>query len=152
MRKIHSLIIFILVASVNTTAAFADGADLDDPHSRLAPFQELIGAGEYREAINKLDQALKDAPKDADLLNLIAYSHRNLEEYDKALGYYLMAIKVEPEHRGANEYLGELYLKLKQPEKAKERLAVLDDACFFGCDEYTELKQEIESYMAENPF
>ena len=150
MRKIQSLIIFILIA-YNTTPAFADGGDRDDPFSRLAPFQELIEAGEFREVINKLGEALNDAPNNPDLLNLIAYSHRNLEEYEKALGYYLMAIKVEPEHLGANEYLGELYLKLMQPDKARERLAVLDDACFFGCDEYKELKQEIESYMAENP-
>jgi Flp pilus assembly protein TadD len=44
--------------------------------SGLAPFQELIEAGQYQQAIDKLGQALKEAPDDADLLNLIAYSHR----------------------------------------------------------------------------
>ena len=107
--------------------------------------------GQYQQAIDKLDQALKQAPDNADLLNLIAYSHRNLKQYDNALKFYLKALEIEPEHRGTNEYLGELYLQLEQPEKARERLAVLDGACFFGCDEFDELKQEIKEYMTENP-
>ena len=32
---------------------------------------------------------------------------------------------------GAHEYIGELYLKLKQPEKAKEHLAKLGHYLFF---------------------
>jgi hypothetical protein len=36
-------------------------------------------------------------------------------------------------------------------DNTRERLAVLDGACFFGCEEFDELKQEIKEYEAENP-
>ena len=48
-------------------------------------------------------------------------------------------------HRGANEYLGELYLELKQLDKAQERLNVLSTACN-GCEEYTELKEKVDAF------
>ena len=73
-----------------------------------------------------------------------------MEDYDSALKYYQAALKIEPEHLGANEYLGELYLQLGQVDKAEERLKVLDDECFFGCDEYDKLKEAIENWRAEN--
>jgi hypothetical protein len=56
---------------------------------------------------------------------------------------------MEPKHLGANEYMGELYLELKQPDKAKERLAVLKDACG-NCEEYKELAAKINQYSASN--
>ena len=64
-------------------------------------------------------------------INLLGYSHRNLKMNDKAFVYYEKALSLDPRHKGAHEYIGELYLKLKQPEKAKEHLAKLDSICFF---------------------
>ncbi len=60
--------------------------------------------------------------------------------------YYDQALTIDPKHKGANEYLGELYLKLGQLEKAEAQLARLDDICTFGCEEYDELKAAIETY------
>ncbi|MBW2231407.1 MAG: hypothetical protein JRG92_15150 [Deltaproteobacteria bacterium] len=54
-------------------------------------------------------------------------------------------LALEPMHRGANEYLGELFLELGRIDRAKERLAVLDRACPFGCAEYEDLRRRIES-------
>jgi tetratricopeptide (TPR) repeat protein len=70
--------------------------------------------------------------------------------FDEAMVNYQKALQIEPRHLGANEYLGELYLQLDQPEQAEERLQVLDKACFFGCHEYDELKQAIEAYRSKN--
>ena len=49
-------------------------------------------------------------------------------------------------YKGSHEYIGELYLKLKQHEKAKEHLAKLDSICFLGCEEFDELKEDIQGY------
>ncbi len=130
---------------------FADGGDSSGPGTRLKPFQKLIEKQQFQQAIKELDAALLDDPDNADLLNLLAYSHRNLQRYDIALEFYQKALQLKPKHRGANEYLGELYLLLGQLEKAEQRLAVLDKACFFGCDEFDELKQAIEEYRRKNP-
>lgn len=102
-------------------------------------------------AISELNKELVESPDDADLLNLLAYSQRKLMRFDEAMVNYHKALKIEPEHRGANEYLGELYLQLGQLDKALERLKVLDDDCFFGCEEFDELEQAIEAYRRENP-
>ena len=52
-----------------------------------------------------------------------------------ALPAYNKALAIDPKHRGANEYLGELYLQLGDLAKAEERLEKLDDICFYGCGE-----------------
>ena len=39
---------------------------------------------------------------------------------------------------------------MKQPEKAKEHLAKLDSICFFGYEEFDELKEDIQDYEKNN--
>ena len=67
-------------------------------------------------------------------------------ELDKSFAAYMMALELDPRHRGTHEYIGRLYLNLNQPEKAKMHLDKLDSICFFGCDEYSTLKKAIEDY------
>lgn len=151
MQRFPIYVIVLALVGFGLATAYADGGyGNSNAKSRLAPFQKLIEGEKYRQAITELDKALRDEPDDADLLNLLAYSNRKLGNFDSALEYYLKALKIDPDHRGANEYLGELYLQLGQPEKAEERLSVLDKECFFGCDEYDELKEAIEEYRKEN--
>ncbi len=108
-----------------------------------------VDAGDYAGAIPLLQKAIAADPTNADAHNYLGFSHRKLGNVDVALTHYGKALELKPKHRGANEYLGELYLKLGQMDKAKERLKVLDDACFFGCDEYRELKAKIKAYQGK---
>jgi len=62
--------------------------------------------------------------------------------------YYDEALRIEPQHRGALEYSGELYLQTGNLAKAEQRLAALDKACRFGCEEYSDLKKAIAQYKA----
>lgn len=151
MNKLKRLQLALIISVLALMPVFADGGDSSDPGSSLAPFQKLIEDQQFQKAISGLEAALADDPDDADLLNLIAYSHRKLERFETALDFYQKALTIEPKHRGANEYLGELYLQMGQPDKAEQRLKVLDKACFFGCEEYDELKQAIEAYRQNNP-
>jgi len=150
MMKTTIINLALLVSMLSVMPVLAEGGYKSDAGSRLKPFQELIEKQQFQQAIKELDTALQDDPDDADLLNLLAYSHRKLEHFDIALDYYQQALKIKPKHRGANEYLGELYLILGQLEKAEERLAILDKACFFGCGEYDQLKQAIQEYRRKN--
>ena len=143
------VVMALMIAAAGFNQALADSGG-SDRGSRLAPFQQLIDEQKYQAAIDKLQEAMKEAPDNADLLNLTAYSQRQLKRFDEALGNYQKALKIDPEHRGANEYLGELYLQMGQLDKALERLKVLDDACFFGCEEFDELEEAIEAYRAKN--
>ena len=150
MQIITNILLALALFAVAGSTALADGGG-GGRDSRLAPFQKLIDEQNYQQAIDELGKVLAKSPEDADLLNLVAFSHRKLEHFDTALEYYLKALRIEPKHRGANEYLGELYLRLGKLDKAEERLAVLDDACFFGCEEFDELKEAIEAYRRQHP-
>ena len=140
----------IVVLVFATTAARAAGSD-DTPENRdLAAARELINKSSYAEAIPLLEKAVAAEPKNADAYNYLGYSHRKLGDRKKAFVFYSKALEIKPRHLGANEYMGELYLEQGELQKAEERLAVLDKACFFGCDEYTELKEAIEDYKKQN--
>jgi tetratricopeptide (TPR) repeat protein len=149
MRGTLILILALTVTGMTSSPVFADASS--SPDSRLAPFQKLIDDDKYEMAISELKKALGESPDDADLLNLLAYSQRKLMRFDEAMVNYQNALEIEPEHRGANEYLGELYLQLGQLDGALERLQVLDEACFFGCEEFDELEEEIKIYRSKNP-
>jgi len=145
------ILVLCLISFVSVALpALADGGG-DYRGSRLEPFAKLIEQEKYDQAIEKLGQALAKSPDDADLLNLIAFSHRKSGRFDTALEYYQKALAIEPDHRGANEYLGELYLQLDRLDKARERLAVLDSECFFGCKEFDKLEKAIEDYVRNKP-
>ena len=148
-RKLMTLLALLSLISLSNPT-LADGGNDNDRNSLLAPGQTLIEDEKYQEAISALQKLLKETPTNADMLNLLAYSQRKLQRFDEALVNYQKALNIEPEHRGANEYLGELYLQLGKPDKAQERLQVLDEACFFGCDEFDELEEAIKTYRSQN--
>ncbi len=151
MKTTIFFLLTLALGSFAASPALADGGGGGGGRdSKLEPYQSLIDDEKYEQAIAELDKALEKDADDPDLLNLVAYSHRQLKRYEIALNYYQRALEIEPDHRGANEYLGELYLHLGQLEKAEERLSVLDKECFFGCREFDKLERAIEIYRREN--
>ena len=116
---------------------------------RRHAWEDLIDDEEYAKAIPLLQQSIQEKGEYADALNLLGYANRKLGDKAKAMTYYTKALNLEPNHLGANEYLGELYLELNDLPKAEERLAVLKNACG-DCDEYDDLEDEIEDYKEEH--
>src|SRR6185503_7646019 len=86
----------------------------------------------------------------ADWNNLMGYSHRKAKtpDYAAAERYYTEALRIDPKHRGALEYSGELYLQLGDLGKAEERLSLLDKACFLPCEEFNDLKKAVVKFKA----
>ena len=121
----------------------------EDPAVKTA--RAAIAAGDYASAQPVLKAALAGDPGNADLHNLYAYSLRKSANPDMELVFkhYQEALRLDPKHRGAQEYIGEAYLTVNNLPKAKEHLAALDKLCFFGCAEYTELKNAIAAYEAK---
>ena len=139
-------------SSGNSGGANAGGGVLtinNDPgaQAEYAQAQTAIAQTDYQTAIAHLDKVLAAQPNNPDVLNLMGFSKRKLGDQSEALEYYDKALSLQPNHIGANEYLGELYLELKQPAKAQERLDVLRQACG-NCEEYNELKEKIEKFKA----
>jgi len=139
-----------LVMLLPITAVLGAGGDSDGSSADgLDPIREIIAEGDYVQAIGELESMDKEDPDNANVLNLLGYSHRKQGNADEAFRYYDAALQLEPKHRGANEYLGELYLETDQLGKAEERLAVLDKECFFPCEEFTDLKAAIKEYKTQ---
>ncbi len=109
---------------------------------------KAVQAGDYQRALALLQKVVQADPRNADAWNHIGFSHRKLQQFDPSLTAYQKALAINPDHRGANEYLGELYLKTGELEKARERLAKLQSICPGGCAEYDDLKKAIEAYQS----
>ena len=96
------------------------------------------------------DALLKDS-RNADYHSLYAYAVRmgDKPNLDVVFKHYNEALRINPKHRGAHEYIGEAYLMVGNVAKAKEHLSALDQICFFGCDEYGKLKKAIAEFEAK---
>jgi len=142
----------ILVAgalAVSIHAVFAaDNEPANPATDKLAPARAQIAANQWRGAIEELKR-INDTGS-ADWNNLMGYSHRKAKvpDYEAAERYYNEALRIDPKHRGALEYSGELYLMKGELPKAEERLAALDKICRLPCAEYTDLKKAIAAYKA----
>lgn len=138
----------LAVAPVPAPAADFGNPYMDEPQSPslLDAARKAVKAGDYQGAIPLLRQVIKDDPRSADALNNMGFSLRKLGELKAALGWYQKALAIDPDHRGADEYLGELYLQTGQMAKAKQQLERLDAIYFFGCEEFDGLKQAIVAY------
>ncbi|MBI1777693.1 MAG: tetratricopeptide repeat protein [Proteobacteria bacterium] len=106
----------------------------------------LVKQEKYAEAIPLLEKVLLVDNKNADAHSLLGLSMRKTGKLKESLDQYLTAIKLDPEHKAANEYLGELYLTMDDLPRAEERLAVLDKLCTLGCEAYDDLKEAIAAY------
>lgn len=111
----------------------------------LEQARAAIAKQDWVGAQNVLRDAVARNPQDADYHNLYAYSMRKgpNPSMDLVFRHYNEALRLDPKHRGAHEYIGEAYLMSGNVPKAKEHLAQLDKLCTFGCEEYTKLKQAV---------
>ncbi len=147
MRSVLAVILSVSMASA-VLAAGSTSPSRPPPPTGYDLGVKAVKAGDYARALSLLRKVVVANPRDANAWNYIGFSHRKLDRFDQALAAYNKALAIKPDHRGANEYLGELYLQTGDPAKAKERLKVLDSACFFGCEEFDDLKAAIASYEA----
>jgi tetratricopeptide (TPR) repeat protein len=106
----------------------------------------LVASKQWAEAILALEEADKAQPNNADTNNLLGYSNRKIGKLDVSLAYYKKALAIDPKHLGAHEYLGELYLMMKDPTKAKGELATLSTLCGVKCEQYLDLKKAVAAY------
>lgn len=110
----------------------------------LADARALIKRENWKSAITMLGKIVADEPRNADALNLLGFSLRKDGQMEKALGFYLKALTINPGHKGAHEYLGELYVETGHMDKAKAELETLAQLCGnTTCEEYEDLEKAI---------
>ena len=146
-----SLMLVALLAAAPSAQASGGAPSLPslsqmDVGPELAEAQHLIDNKDWPGALNVLKKALRKDSKNADVHNLMGYSYRKSGQLDAAFDSYHKALKIDPKHRGANEYIGEAYLMVNQPEKAREHLAALKSICGESCEEYQDLAKALADW------
>ena len=148
MKKI---LITILISFIVSTS-YSAGTDSGDETNYGKDFKsaiKLISKKKYDNAIEKLmdlvDVSSSDFTK-ADVLNEIGFAFRKNNDLDNASKYYLMALKEDPNHLGALEYQGEMFVDLGQKDKALANLNKLKDLV----GEKNSFYKELDSYISRN--
>lgn len=133
---------WVVSLAADSTPAKSDPAWLTDARAS-------IQSNNYDQALKQLQSA--NEVNSADWNNLMGYSLRRKQPPDLVLSekYYQAALKIDPSHRAALEYYGELLLMKKDLPGAEAMLARLDKACLFSCEEYRDLKASIAKYQGK---
>ena len=153
MKKIITTLLF-LITFTNSSFSAGDSSS-SDSKSDYTKAHNLIKSAKKYEKKGKTEKAQKrytkaqklliksneEKPLQADTLNYLGFTTRKLGDYEKGEKFYLQGLQIEPNHKGINEYLGELYVVTDRMDMAKERLGVLKNC---NCEEYEELKEIIE--------
>lgn len=143
--------------SFSLTSAFAAGtydppakSKAKDLHLSYKMAETLIAKENYPKALAALALVIEDEPKNADAWNLKGFSHRKIGDYDASYQAYQTALALDPKHRQAMEYMGELYLTLGKLDEAEALLARLKKACSYNCKYRDMLAKAIADYKAAN--
>jgi len=113
---------------------------------RVSNSLALIRSKKWFEAEKILKDLRREDKNNPEVWNLSGFAARNMNNLQKSIAYYRKALALDSNHRGALEYQGELFLKLKQLLQAKNNLAKLRMICGVSCEEYQELNEAINSY------
>ena len=144
---LYSTILAGVLASGSVFAA-ADSAPAEPKDPVLEKVSAATARKDWEAAQAALVPALAANPQNASYHNLYAYSIRKGANPDMSLVFkhYNEALRIDPKHKGAHEYIGEAYLMIGNVAKAKEHLAQLDKLCFFSCSEFNDLKKAIAEH------
>jgi Flp pilus assembly protein TadD len=132
----------LLVALPPASGASADAA----PPVNNADYDlgaDAVKAREWDRAVHHLTIAARAEPANADVQNLLGYTYRNQGKFELAFTHYGNALKLDPNHRGAHEYIGEAYVLTGNRAKAQEHLVALERICGRGCEEYQDLARAL---------
>jgi Tfp pilus assembly protein PilF len=147
MAIVRNAFCLALVACAALAAPLARAdANLTSPPVNNADFDigaEAIKSRDWDRAAYHLEIAVRAEPANADAQNLLAYAYRNQKKLDLAFKHYGEALRLDPKHRGAHEYIGEAYLMRGDKAKAQEHLVALERLCGKGCEQYQDLARAI---------
>lgn len=138
------LVLCLAVALLLGPVSQAVGADSPSPYTApdLSAARAKIKAKDFAGAL-ALMRPMLNTTIHADLFNLMGFSLRKTGDRTQAFVYYQKALALQPDHVGALEYQGELYVETGQIDKARANAAHLKRLCPKGCEELEDLEAAI---------
>ena len=141
------LSVLLVGASVAATSALAVDVVTSRDAPDLTSVRAKIKAKDFKAALAELTPML-ETHQHADVYNLMGFSLRKTGDTKQAYTFYRKALEFDPEHKGALEYLGELYVETGQIEKARENVVLLKKLCPGGCEELADLEKAVAGAAA----
>ena len=135
---------FALAGSAAFAVGTSDGSSSAASEAGYPEARAAVDAGNYAAALPVLVMLTRDDPQNADAWNLLGFTHRKLGELAAAAQAYSAALRINPEHLGALEYQGELFLQTGKPDLAKANLARLKSLCG-NCEEFGDLEKALSA-------
>ena len=126
MKKLIFVLMLVLslpgaMANMTESKPAANKEDAD-----FVAGKKAIERKDWKSAVDALSRALTRKPESADIHNYLGYAYRHLDDLTSSFTHYKEALRIDPNHRGAHEYIGQAYLKAGQPDKAAEHLTRLE--------------------------
>jgi len=100
--------------------------------------------GQYDAALATLQTAQDQA--DPRVQTMIGFALRKLGRVDEAMGFYQRVLAAHPDRTTTRQYLGEAFLQIGDPARAREQLAEISKRCGVACEDYQLLADEITKY------
>ena len=147
LTRLAGAVALALALAATPAPGFDTGGDDSDAAASvptLADARADIRSKDWKAAIDKLMAIVVADPGSADAYNLLGYSFRNAGNNSRAMQAYNKALGLNPNHTGALEYQGVLFVMLGDLDRANANLAKLETICGTSCEEYEDLAEAIK--------
>lgn len=146
---LHIFVVVFSFFSVLVSPVFAAGTSdgsstASTTETSYADAKAMADAGNYEAALPALQMITKDDPQNADAWNMLGFTHRMLGHTEESSQAYLVVLGINPNHLGALEYQGELFIQTGKLDLAKANLAKLQGLCG-TCEEYDDLDKALKA-------
>jgi Flp pilus assembly protein TadD len=153
-RRLITAALLVASATALPVCAIANMGD-DEPgptvNADAAAGKKAIEAKDWKRATELLTKAAAADPKNADVQNWLGFAQRKQGNLDAAFAAYDKALKLNPRHKAAHEYIGEAYLISGKLPQAEQHLAELQKLCTpIPCEEYKDLRRAVDEYKKTN--
>jgi Flp pilus assembly protein TadD len=148
MNALLKLFVALALAALAAPALANLGAeDEESGNADWLAGKKAVEAQDWKGAVEHLGKAASAEPGNADIQNWLGFAQRKLGNLDAAFAAYDEALKLNPKHKLAHEYIGEAYLLANDLPKAEKHLAELQRLCTpLPCEEYKDLKRAVDAY------
>ncbi len=107
----------------------------------------MVDEGNLVAALPKLENLTRVDAKNADAWNLLGFTYRKLGQLDDSSAAYLTVLSINPNHLGALEYQGELFITTGKIDLAKANLEKLKGLCG-TCEQAEDLEKALKAVGA----